>query len=381
MLPEEKTCTSRLPWIDVMRILACFMVVTSHACDEFGNYLEIFRDTAVCRSIGFIMRISIPLFVMTTAVLLLPIPDRDRSLKAFYKNRVGRVLWPLVFWSIVLPFMGYLSVEFLEKTSLEEIFSIERMSDNQIFRHMWSWLFNIDIEAETSVLWYLYMLVGLYFIMPILNSWLVGSSKSDKKIFLALWTVSLILPYVEIVASHIGINAEGILGVCNWNRFGMFYYVSGFIGYMVLAYYLMEYPLNFSSIKTKSILGLSFLIGSIYTMGCLLYVIRYLHSDWNYIKILGGFCSINYLMMTVPVFVFIQNMRIGNRRWLVKLASLTFGIYLVHHPFEYVVYYFVKDLGLPVGAGILICAILVFSISAAIVWLLKQNRLTRKVVS
>lgn len=36
------------------------------------------------------------------------------------------------------------------------------------------------------------------------------------------------------------------LGNCDWNIYGRFYYFSGFIGYLLLAYYLVKYPLNWS---------------------------------------------------------------------------------------------------------------------------------------
>ena len=44
-----------------------------------------------------------------------------------------------------------------------------------------------------------------------------------------------------------------ILGVCDWNAFGSFYYVSGFIGYLILAHYLVKYPLQWSWRKTLAI--------------------------------------------------------------------------------------------------------------------------------
>ena len=89
------------------------------------------------------------------------------------------------------------------------------------------------------------MLVGLYFIIPIFHAWLERATRKDIKLFLSLWGISLFLPYIKMAAPALGyIGNRGnmdILGVCDWNAFGSFYYVSGFIGYLILAHYCLLY--------------------------------------------------------------------------------------------------------------------------------------------
>ncbi|WP_158267473.1 hypothetical protein [Adhaeribacter arboris] len=50
----------------------------------------------------------------------------------------------------------------------------------------------------------------------------------------------MFLPYVEMLAPLLGytgnFDSRGILGVSYWNAYGLLYYFSGFLGYLVLAY-------------------------------------------------------------------------------------------------------------------------------------------------
>lgn len=94
------------------------------------------------------------------------------------------------------------------------------------------------------------MLVGLYLFMPIMSAWLTQAKRKDVKIFLGIWIFSMVLPYVQMLAPTLGYEGNygnmGILGICDWNPYGMFYNFAGFMGYMVLAHYLMKYPLDWN---------------------------------------------------------------------------------------------------------------------------------------
>lgn len=98
----KSTSKERLAWVDGLRILACIMVVTAHACDSFVGQFDTDRVAFLTGvSIGSLMRASVPLFVMMTAVVLLPL-RQGTSLESFYRKRVGRLILPLIFWSLAL---------------------------------------------------------------------------------------------------------------------------------------------------------------------------------------------------------------------------------------------------------------------------------------
>lgn len=379
-MSEEK----RIAWVDALRVLACFMVVMAHACDPFVGAFESDRGAFLTgTAMGSLMRPSVPLFVMMTGLLLLDTGRCDNGVMSFYRRRVGRVLWPLIFWSLVLPVIGYVYYNYVNPETMSPLLSAEMYGAGKLLPRMWTWVFNFNYD--TTALWYLYMLVGLYLIVPIINGWLNTATREDVRTVLVLWGVTLCLPYVQIAAPSLGYEGVygnfGILGVSDWNVFGMFYYVSGFVGYMILAYYLKNYPLKWSSVKKCVVLMPMFLVGYAMTFGGYLMMQKLHPGDYAYLEIVWLFCGMNVWMMTVPMFVAVQSMDIKPRKWLTLLAGLTFGIYLVHFPFETAGYDLLACSGLPYWARIVVSATVVFGFSAAIVWVMKRWRVTSRLVS
>ena len=82
---------SHVVWLDVVRFVAMFTVVCCHSADPFNFYPG---EAAY----GSFLRPCVPLFVMITGALLLPLKD-DTSV--FYKKRISRVFWPFLIWSVL----------------------------------------------------------------------------------------------------------------------------------------------------------------------------------------------------------------------------------------------------------------------------------------
>ena len=84
----------------------------------------------------------------------------------------------------------------------------------------------VNFNMFACPMWYIYLLIGLYLYMPVFSAWIEKASDRSKRLFLGLWGVTLILPYVQEFVSHF------VLGTCDWNQFGMLYYFAGFNGYL-----------------------------------------------------------------------------------------------------------------------------------------------------
>ena len=350
-----------IPWLDVLRIVACFMVVLAHCCDFFVAKFDDDRIEFLSGAFwGSMMRACVPLFVMISGVLLLP---ARLDMGQFYKRRLGKIIWPLILWSLVTP-LFYLAYGHAEGANAA--YNIAT--------------FPLNFNYATTPLWYLYMLVGLYLIIPIISPWVAQASRKDLKRFLCIWGFTLFIPYIKILAPHFGYVGNygnlGMFGECDWNAFGTFYYVSGFLGYLVLAHYLAKYPSTHSKRFILCRSAILFLLGYGLTFGSFVLTQKYYPTDYAYLEIPWFFTGFTVFLMTYAVFTALQTIRIENSKTigrLNKIAMLTFGIYLCHFFIVQMGYDFVYTyIPLPPYLQIPVIAILAFSASAGVVWLLQK---------
>ena len=101
-------------WIDLLRVTAYFLVVFAHCCDPFVARFDTDRPTFLqgC-ALGSAVRCCVPLFVMMTGVLLFPVRN---GMSEFYKKRIGRIVVPLIFWSVMLPVLYFIYLNYITTT-------------------------------------------------------------------------------------------------------------------------------------------------------------------------------------------------------------------------------------------------------------------------
>lgn len=381
----EATAGARghIAWVDTLRILACMMVVLAHACDAFVGQFESDRGAFLSGvAIGSLMRASVPLFVMMSAVVLMPLRE-PVSASAFYRKRIGRLIVPLVFWSLALPVMMWLYYSVVNPSTGNAMLSAEGYTPSVMWAKLTTWIFNFNYD--TTPLWYLYMLVGLYLVIPVIDGWLRTAERRDVRLLLVIWVGAMLLPWIRMAAPLLGYIGNfghmGIWGECDWNPYGMFYYMSGFAGYIVLACYLRRWPLTWSARKMTAILVPMFIAGYAISFGGFLVIQTYYPGNYAYLEMIWYFCGLNVWMMTFPVFAAMQRMKGNGSRRLRKMAGLTFGIYLCHFPFEYLTYDWLDTPGLWAPLRIIAGGVLSFAIATALTWLLSQWSVTRRLVA
>ena len=369
-----------IAWIDILRIVSCFMVVLAHCCDPFmAQFTNNHADYMSAIAWGSLMRPCVPLFVMISGFLLLPVTT---TTSAFYSRRIKKIVIPLIFWSVITPllYFGYLS--FFE-TSNPNILA-ENFTFDATLTKLYTFLFNFTYD--TIPLWYLYMLIGVYLFMPIIGAWLNQAEKKEIRLFLIIWGVTMLLPYVKMFAPMVGYlgnyGSMDILGECFWNPYGVFYYFSGFTGYVVLAYYLKKYPLNWSWTRTTSIAVPLFVLGYLITYYGFIAVGKIYPGNYEYLEILWYFSGINVFMMTIAVYLLIHKIEYKGSKSVKTAAGLTFGVFLSHFFLVQVGY----DLLYPIldispYLKIPTIATAVFIVSLGVVWCLSKNKYTSKVIN
>ena len=108
--PLPSTSRPRIVRIDTVRLVAFLMLVCCHCGDSF-NFCPF--PTPQLEQIklwgavwGSAVRPCVPLFVMMTGALLLPV---RQAAVPFCKKRIGRVLWPFLIWSAVYALFPWLT--------------------------------------------------------------------------------------------------------------------------------------------------------------------------------------------------------------------------------------------------------------------------------
>ena len=100
----------RIVFLDYMRVIACFMVIMVHSCEFFfidGDNIGIrnLNDGFWVSLIDSAFRCSVPLFVMISAFLLVPLKE---NAALFFKRRLTRVVIPFAVWSLLYAALPYL---------------------------------------------------------------------------------------------------------------------------------------------------------------------------------------------------------------------------------------------------------------------------------
>lgn len=355
-------------WLDVVRFIAMFTVVCCHCTDPFNFYPGTAPNIGEIKLwgaiYGSVLRPCVPLFVMITGALLLPVRG-DAS--TFYKKRIPRVFYPFLIWSvlynlfpwitgllglnpqIILDFFPYAGEEVMQQSfsvSLEYILMIP---------------FNFSILAVH--MWYIYLLIGLYLYLPVFSAWVEKASERAKLMFLLAWGVTLLLPYYYQFVSNY------LWGTCSWNSFGMLYAFAGFNGYLLLGHYLRN--LDWSLGKILAIGLPMFVIGYAVTFFGFRYITALPEFSDEMLELFFTYCSLNVVMMTIPVFMLCKKVNFhseGIRKALANLTLCGFGIYMIHYFFTGPSVVLVRTLGVPLGIQIPVASVFAFGASWLIVW-------------
>ena len=360
-------------WLDVVRFIAMFTVVCCHCTDPFNFYPGTAPNIGEIKLwgaiYGSVLRPCVPLFVMITGALLLPVRG-DAS--TFYKKRIPRVFYPFLIWSvlynlfpwitgllglnpqIILDFFPYAGEEVMRQSfsvSLEYILMIP---------------FNFSILAVH--MWYIYLLIGLYLYLPVFSAWVEKASERAKLMFLLAWGVTLLLPYYYQFVSNY------LWGTCSWNSFGMLYAFAGFNGYLLLGHYLKN--LEWSLKKTLAIGIPMFAVGYAVTFLGFRHITALPEYTDEMLELFFTYCSLNVVMMTIPVFMLAKKVKVNSERMKKALANLTvcgFGIYMIHYFFTGPSVVLMRAIDMPIGLQIPVAAILAFAVSWGLVWLIYRT--------
>ncbi|WP_297575496.1 acyltransferase family protein [uncultured Campylobacter sp.] len=309
----------RIIYIDILRILATFAVVFAHsaAFPIYDNNLNTI-NWQFGIFYGSLTRWCVPMFVMISGVFFLQNErgkNYNQSIKSEYKKIISknifRISTALIIWG-----MFYGTINLIRESAASDSFAISPVQIVKIF-------YNIIFGIPHYHLWFLYLIIGLYILSPLLKIFVANATKTTLELFLLLF-----------LSFGVGLNLiNSFLEIFNFKGFYFSEILpefSGYIGYFVAGYYFANFNLSDKCKKYLYILAfLSVLLTIIGTSILSLYF-------GKYINILYENLALNTAFVTFGIFILIKN-NFKNSKFspqisekIIKISSLTFGIYLIH---------------------------------------------------
>ena len=344
----------RIVFLDYLRVTACFMVMLVHASENFygadssglaGNASMLANEANrfwVAFWDGGVSRTAVPLFMMVSAYLLVPM-KKGMSMTVFYRRRFLRILPPFIVFLLLYTFLPLLWGGMTWEQSWHDFCMLP-----------------FNFPSMAGHLWFMYPLISLYLIIPVISPWLERASARDERIFLAIFAFTTLLPWL-----HRFISPE-LWGECFWNQFSMFWYCSGYIGFLVLGHYIRVH-LQWTRSKRLTVGWICFLAGAAFTAWSFWWkgtpgtLIETPMLEWSW-----EFCTPNVLLATFGVFLLFTTIQQKKSPAMVaQLSRLSFGMYLMHLFFlapiaSWLINGDVTNPMLPVGLAIPVIAVLTF---------------------
>jgi len=243
------------------------------------------------------VRPCVPLFFMSSGFLLL---RKSEPISEFFAKRINRVLWPLIFWSVIY----VLWKVYYQGSKYADFGNFGKFIVTPVSYH----------------LWYLYAIIGCYLFLPLLRVIVLSGSDSILWYYCAIWFLSMVAS--PLVDKYLGVK---------W-QFD-FSYVSGYVGYFVLGYLLGK--------RKYRALHAVFSAASMLICFSIIACVTYRLTTNNNRIFVGDFYS--YLSPLVVVasaswFVCVKYLsemhgfKLGGyiNRFVVSVSACSFGIYLIH---------------------------------------------------
>ena len=309
----------RIVFIDYIRVVACFLVMLVHASENFygadssglaGNVSMLATEAnrfCVAFYDGGVARTCVPLFIVVSSFLLAPMRP-EQTMSDFYRRRFLRIIPPMVAFMLIYTFLPLAWGAMTWEQSMNDL------------KHL-----PLNFPSMAGHLWFMYPLISLYLIIPVISPWLERASARDERIFLYIFALSTFIPWLQRLVT------PDLWGSCFWNRYDMLWYCSGYLGYLVLAHYIHVH-IDWSRAKRLRVGAICFLIGAVFTAWSFWWrgnpgqLIETPLLEWSW-----EFCTPNVVLATFGAFLLFTCIQQKQAPRLVTTTSkLTFGMYLMH---------------------------------------------------
>lgn len=316
---------------DLMRVIAMSMIVLMHSPIP-GS-----APGVIMSGISYVTEPGVGLFFMISGALLL---NNNLSTELFLKRRLMKIMLPTLFWTLFYLVIRVVETPLTLHESVRALLSIPFSTQGH------------------GVFWFIYTLIGLYLLTPILSKWLKYVTKREVELYLCLWVLTLIYPYLGKVLE------------INESTTGILYYFAGYVGYYVLGYYLKHF---YCYRRYHVFLALLVSI-------CIPLVLCIGYSGFDYYSMLW-YLSIPIAAMSFCLYVLFLRMPNRHHSFISEVSRLSFGVYLIHiFIMRSILWKLDIICGLPGLIQIPVIFVLTFILSLILSWLISRLPFSRYII-
>ncbi|MDR2867914.1 MAG: acyltransferase family protein [Bacteroidales bacterium] len=295
--------TQRKGYLDFLRCMACIAVIQLHVSASNWYSADIHSFSwQVLNFFDAIVRWAVPIFLMISGTLFLN-PQKEITIKNIWQKYIFRIVVAIVFFGLLIFLILYLPASIIAHKNI--LLNIKDFIDCLHFYH----------------LWYLYVIMGIYMIVPLLRLITLHATKKQLEYFM------LILCLFTIVISPLKYIFPGnaITLVADIIQFPI---LSGYLLCFLLGSYLDRYDFKYK--KWLYIMGGLSILATILGTSCL--------SIWKNspIDILYGYLTPNCVCASMAIFVFIKDAyskfknQVNRLKIFGIISKYALGIYGVH---------------------------------------------------
>lgn len=335
-LQQKKT---RIYWIEFIRAFACLCVILTHSPIPYigqGGQPMLGSMTYLGNAGG------VNLFFMISGAVLL---YKERQALPFLKKQLIKIIPPVIIWTVI-----FLLLDCFFYNEFDTITLLKKLA-------------KIPFGTQEPTFWFIYVLIGIYLLIPILSYWLNKATQKEITFYLLMWSITLLIPYLNLFNENLGKSIT--------HKVGWLYYFNGYVGFAVLGFYCRKF-INIKTINWKYLTVL-FII-------CILPFLLKISGCPT--KVICNKLSLHVVLLSISIFVLLKYIIKPHRySYLIyKFARFAFGIYLVQGIFIRILKMYLTPLKLNYFIQIPLSLIIIGLCSFVLVWLVSRFPYSKYIV-
>lgn len=304
-----KQVGSRILYADILRSLTIFAVIIIHVCTARWNQSFGTSEWYVLNAFMTSLRWCIPVFFMLSGIIVLD-PGYNLTFKKLYTKALPRLICALLFWAILYRTLS---------PTVSILLDIKEVTTGD-----WQKIYTeIFLGTPWYHLWFMYAIIALYILAPLLRVFTAHAQKKHYLYFLALYFIfGAVIPKLN--------NAYQINISFGINE------LYSYTGYFIAGYFFAKFELGTALKRFIYMAGSLALLWNI--TSSFYFAETHGYPGTQYFENMGPQTMLIAFFVFTLAKDFISNnktmQKLQDNKYITLLANCTLGIYLAHDLFN-----------------------------------------------